>query len=190
MKFSDSPLIIKILAFLCIPAMLFIIMNMILAAYEIYGKIYIREIDIILRNGLPFFLFLTGSFIRNKKLRIPLVIFFPLVFIGYAIKMLDYYDVVDMNVKWILCPAVFGLLLTYSIHFFAKKQKSPLDYLKMLWLLLVSYILLSVYFSGIGIRFKYFNMIILFEAVPYLMLLLMCYGLFEYFRKPEEENNF
>lgn len=180
--FSNSSLFYKILAFLCFPAMAFVLMNIILARFDIYGKTWIREIDIILRNGLPFFLFLTGSFIRNKKLRIPLLIFFPVFFAGYALKTMDYYGLVDLRVKWIICPALLGLVLTYSIHFFAKKDKSLLDYLKILWLLMISYVMLSIFFP-IGVKIIYF-----FEGSTYLMLLLMSFGLFEYFRKPEENN--
>ena len=186
--YSNSSLIIKILAILCVPAMVFVSLNIILAWFEIYGKTWIREIDIVLRNGLPFFLFLTGSFIRNKKLRIPLLIFFPVLFAGYVLKTLDFYGIVDLNMTWVICPALLGLVFTYSIHFFAKKGKAPLDYLKMTWFLVASYVVLSIFFH-IRIPVKGFGAVRLFEINTYLMLLLMSFGLYGYFRKPGTENN-
>jgi hypothetical protein len=179
--YSNSSLLIRILAFVSILALAFVVFNIILEQFfDLYPVAWLREIHSILQNGLPFFLFLTGSFIRNKKLRIPLLIFFPVFFIGYAIKMLNFWDFTDVyGVRWIICPALLGLMLTYTIHFFAKKSKKILDYIKIIWLLCIGYVMLSIYFIG-------FKTILLFEISTWLMVLLMIGGLVNYFRKPSE----
>lgn len=178
--YSNSSLLIRILAIVSIPVFAFVVLNIILEKlFDLYPVAWLREVNFILQNGLPFFLFLTGSFIRNKKLRIPLLIFFPVFFIGYAIKTLDFWDFVDVRgVKWIISPALFGLLITYTIHFFAKRSKTVLDYIKIIWFLCIGYVLLSVYFP-IG-----FETIFLFEISSWIMVLLMTLGLINYFRKP------
>jgi hypothetical protein len=190
--FFNSSLLFKILAIACIPALVFVIIHMILGYMERYPVAWLRELHSIVQNGLPFFLFLTGSFIRNKKLRIPLLIFFPLFFIAYTLKTLDFHGIIDIHpiklgegryiniVKWILCPALLGLMITYTIHFFAKKQKIVLDYLKILWFLVIGYVLLSVYFP-VGFKVMRF-----FEVSTWLVIVLMIYGLINYFRKPSE----
>lgn len=178
--YSNSSLPTRILAILCIPVLAFVVLNIILEkCFDLYPVAWLREVNFILQNGLPFFLFLTGSFIRNKKLRIPLLIFFPVFFIGYAIKTLDFWDFVDVRgVKWIICPALLGLMITYIIHFFTKRSKRVLDYIKIIWFLCIGYVLISVYFR-IGFKITY-----LFEISAWLSIFLMTCGLINYFRKP------
>ena len=179
--FSNSSLLFKILAIGCIPVLGFVVVHIVLGFFELYPVSWLREIHFILQNGLPFFLFLTGSFIANKKLRIPLLVFFPAFFIGYAIKTLDFWGFIDVRgVKWIICPALLGLMITYTIHFFAKVNKQILDYIKIIWFLIIGYVLLSVYFP-IG-----FKTIYLFETSSYILVLLMTLGLINFFRKPSE----
>jgi hypothetical protein len=178
--YSNSSLLIRILAIVSMLVFAFVVLNIILEKFfDLYPVAWLREVHFILQNGLPFFLFLTGSFILNKKLRIPLLIFFPVFFIGYAIKTLDFWDYVDVRgVKWIIAPALLGLMITYTIHFFAKKSKKILDYIKIIWFLCIGYVLLSVYFP-IG-----FKTVILFEVSTWLLVLLMTLGFINYFRKP------
>ena len=179
--YSNSSLPIRILAIVSIFVLAFVVFNIILEKFfGLYPVPWLREVHSNLQNGIPFFLFLTGSFIRNKKLRIPLVIFFPAFFIGYVIKMLNFWDVVDVHgVKWVISAALLGLMITYTIHFFTKKSKKILDYIKITWFLCISYVVLSFYFIG-------FKTILLFEISTWLLVLLMTWGLINYFRKPSE----
>ncbi|CAN5913322.1 hypothetical protein BH11BAC7_BH11BAC7_08550 [soil metagenome] len=176
--YNASPLL-RISGIACIPVFLFVVVHIVMGYFEIYPVAWLRELHFILQNGLPFFLFLTGTFIHNKKLRIPLLIFFPVFIIGYTIKTLDFWGLIDVHgVKWIICPALLGLLITYVIHFFAKKSKRVLDYLKIIWLLCLSYVLFSIYFP---IKF---HTIYFFEASTWILILLMTLGLVNFFRKP------
>lgn len=179
--YSNSSPLIRILAIVSVLVFAFVVFNIILEKFfDLYPVPWLREVHSNLQNGVPFFLFLTGSLIRNKKLRIPLLIFFPVFFIGYAIKMLNFWDLVDVRgVKWIICPALLGLMITYTIHFFTKKSKKILDYIKISWFLCISYVVLSIYFIG-------FKTILLFEISTWLLVLLMTLGLINYFRKPSE----
>lgn len=178
-NFHSASLLFKILAVASILVLLFVVVHMVMGYFEIYPVPWLREVHFILQNGLPLFLFLTGSFIANKKLRIPLLIFFPVFIIGYTMKTLDFWGVIDVHgIKWIICPALLGLLITYVIHFFAKEPKRILDYLKIIWFLCISYVLFSIYFP-IGFRTIYF-----FEASTWILILLMTLGLIHYFRKP------
>lgn len=178
--YSNSSLLIKILGIACILVLAFSFFHIVLVFFEIYPVAWLREIHFILQNGfLPFFLFLTGSFIHSKKLRIPLLVFFPVFFIGYVIKTLDFWGFVDVRgVQWIICPALLGLMITYTIHFFSKRRKILLDYIKVIWFLTIGYITLSIYFP-IG-----FKIIHLYEISVYILVLLMLTGLIRFFRKP------
>ncbi|CAN5406986.1 hypothetical protein BH09BAC5_BH09BAC5_14780 [soil metagenome] len=176
--YSNSSLLFKILAIACIPAMAFTILNYVLVEFmELTPKSWILELNLILQNGLPFFLFMTGSFIHNKKLRIPLLIFFPIFFIGYTLKTLDFYGFVDLHTKWIIVPSLVGLMITYIIHFFSKSKKLLLDFLKLAWFIMIGYTLLSLYFH-IGYKVVY-----IFEASFFVMLIIMTIGLIKFFRK-------
>jgi hypothetical protein len=177
--YSNSSLLIRILAVISVLALAFVVLNIILEkVFDLYPVAWLREVHSILQNGLPFFLFLTGSFILNKKLRIPLLIFFPVFFIGYSIRTLDFWDFVDApSMKWVICPALLGLMITYTIHFFTKKSKKILDYIKIAWFLCIGYALLSAFIIG-------FKTILFFEISSWLVILLMTWGLINYFRKP------
>lgn len=184
-NFHTASLPFRILAIACVPVLLFVAVHMIMGYFEIYPVLWLKEVHFILQNGLPFFLFLTGSFIANRRLRIPLLICFPLFFIGYALKTLDYWGFIDiyeifpwLKLKWVICPALLGLIITYTIHFFSKRNKIILDYIKVIWFLAISYITLSIYFK---IGFKTMD---LYEASTWILLLLMVIGLIKYFKKP------
>ncbi len=196
-NFHSASLLFKILAIACIPVLLFVIANVVISYFDIYPVKWLREVHIILQNGLPFFLFLTGSFIANKKLRTLLLIFFPLFLLTYTIKTLDAWEVIDfyeatgnlskaigisglsnvLRIKWIVGVPLLGLLITYTIHFFAKKQKNILDYVKIIWFLTIGYILLSVHFP-IG-----YHVTSIFEISTWILILLMTLGLINFFRK-------
>ncbi len=191
--YSNTSLLFKILGITSILVLAFVIFHVILAMLDLYPVPWLREIHFILQNGfLPFFLFLTGTFIHNKKLRIPLLIFFPLFFIAYLLKTLDFWGYVDIQpirlsifggiyfsiIKWVLCPALLGLMITYTIHFFAKRKKFLLDYIKVIWFLAIGYVTLSIYFP-IGFRTMY-----LYEITVWILILLMTLGLINFFRKP------
>jgi hypothetical protein len=196
--YSNSSALFRILAIACIPALLFVLVNVILRYFNIFPVAWLSEVHSIVHNGLPFFLFLTGTFILDKKLRTPLLIFFPLFFISYAIKTLDYWEFFDFyegirqfskwlglpvliqifKMKWIITVPLLGLLITYTIHFFSKKSKGLLDFIKIIWLFCISYVLLSVYFP------IHFYPVEVYEATTWIMTLLMVLGLRNYFRKP------
>ncbi len=178
--YSNSNILFKILAFACFPAIAFVILNYVLVEImEYYPQNYIRELNLIIQNGLPLFLFLIGTSIRNKTFRIPITVFLAVFTIAYTLKTLDFFGLIDIRVKWILCPSLVGLVITYVIYFFTKTTKIFLDYLKVIWFLLLSYVLLSVYFP-IG-----FKTIYLFQTSYFVMLLLMTMGLINYFRKSD-----
>ncbi len=168
------------MAIACIPVLAFVVFHMVLGFFELYPVAWLREIHFILQNGfLPFFLFLTGTFIQNKEFRLPLLIFFPVFIISYTIKTLDFWGFVDIRgIKWVMCPSLLGLMITYTIYFFIKRTKKPLDYIKIIWFLIMGYVTLSIYFK-IG-----FKIIYLYEASTWILVLLMALGLLNYFRKP------
>ncbi len=82
------------------------------------------------------------------------------------------------GLQWIIGPALFGLFVTYLIHFISKKEKGILDYLKLLWLLCIGYTQLSVLFPIIS-----FKMFVFFEASTYIFIAMMAIGLFKFIRK-------
>jgi hypothetical protein len=197
--YSNSSLLFKIMGIACIPVLAFVLVHMLLAFFDLYPVSWMREIHFTLQNGfLPFFIFLVGSFARNKKFRIPLLIFFPLFFIGYSIKTLDFLGVIDyynwtglestsqgsgelinlLREKWIVCVPLLGLVITYTIYFFVKRSKTITDYIKVIWLLAISYVTFSIYFP-IG-----FKTIYLYEASTWVLIVMITLGLINYFRKP------
>jgi hypothetical protein len=198
-RYSNSSLLFKILGIACIPVLAFVLFHMVLTLFDLYPVAWLREVHFILQNGfLPFFLLLTGTFIRNKNFRIPLLIFLPLFFIAYTIKTLDYWGFIDyynwtglvnkspgsgdfiniLRLKWIICLPLLGLMLTYTVYFFVKRSKKIIDYLKVIWLLAISYVTFSIYFP-IGKKIIY-----LYEVSTWVLVLMVIFGLINYFRKP------
>jgi hypothetical protein len=99
-SYATASPIIKILAWLTVLAFGFTLFNLVMfhLDYIITDKTF-RELCSHLQNGIPFFFFLTGTFIRNKTLRIPLWIFFSVFIFCFAIQDLNYWDVLDITGK-------------------------------------------------------------------------------------------
>ncbi|HET6989718.1 MAG TPA: hypothetical protein VFJ43_00265, partial [Bacteroidia bacterium] len=68
------------------------------------------------------------------------------------------------------------------IHFISKPKKRFLDFLKLIWLLLVCYLMLSVIFPIVA-----FETIKIFLATIFLFPVLMGFGFYKYFRKSKTE---
>lgn len=177
-NYQNASLLFKILFWLSVVSFGFVLFHFIMIQLEFYPQAWIRELHFTLQNGIPLFLFLTGTFIRNKSLRIPMILFFATFFIAYALNTLDSWGVLEIrNLKWILGPSLLGLLITYLIHFFKKEKKGILDFLKLLWFLCIAYTQLCILFSVISFKPFWF-----FEASTYLEIVLMSVGLFRFYR--------
>jgi hypothetical protein len=179
--YYNSNLLLKVLSWITLAAFGFVIFHLVMMLIGFDPKPWIREVYIDLQNGIPFFLFLTGSFIRNRKLRIPMILFFSVFFIGYVLRTLDFYGLVDIDgnkLSWLIGPPLLGLLITYIIHFFSKPKKKILDYLKVIWFFCISYTLISVVFPIISYRALYF-----FYVTIIIFPFMMGIGFFNYFRK-------
>lgn len=177
-SYQNSSAVFKILFWLCIPAFIFVLFHQVMMLLDFYPQTWVREIHFNLQNGIPFFLFLTGSFIRNKTLRIPMILFFSVFFLGYVLNSLDSWSIIHIRgLKWLIGPALLGLLITYILHFITKKEKRILDFLKISWFICIGYTQLSVVFPIIS-----FKMFFFYETSGYLFIALMACGLYKFIR--------
>lgn len=177
-SYNNSSLLFKILFWLTLVALGFVIFHLIMMLLNYNAKTWVTEIHFDLQCGLPFFLFLTGTFIRDKKLRIPLLLFFPTFFIGYVLNVLNRYDVTSIyHIQYWMGAALVGLFVIYCIHFFKKRKKSLLDFLKILWFFSMSWSFLVPRFT-----FGFYAGKFLIASLI-LFPFLMGFGLYTYFRK-------
>ncbi|HEU4716915.1 MAG TPA: hypothetical protein VFU15_03750 [Bacteroidia bacterium] len=179
MRYSEAPLILRILAWPVIAGCGFVVFHALMLYLGYDAETWVKEIYITLQNGLPFFLFLTGSFVRDKKFRIPLLLFFPLFIACYFINMLYEYDVIGFGVtQWIIGPAELGLFLTYLFFFILEKKKNVTSVLKILWFFCITWAYLVPKFTT-GFHAGSF-----FLASIFIFPFLMGFGLYDFFRKP------
>lgn len=177
-SYHNSSLLLKIIFWLTLVALGFVLFHFTLMLLNYQAATWVTEIYFDLQCGLPFFLFLTGTFIHNKKLRIPLLLFFPAFFIGYVLNVLNRYEFISVyHLQYLMGPALLGLFVIYCIHFFQKNKKTLLDFLKIIWLLCITWAFLvprftSGFYAG---KFLIASMIIF----PFLMGI----GLYKYYRK-------
>jgi hypothetical protein len=206
-SYNNSSVFIKILAWLTVVAFGFVLFNMVMLKFNYVPKPALGEIYFTLQNGIPLFLFLVGTCIKNKHLKIPLLIFFPIFIICYFTNVFNNWDVINLRgrsaeiLKWVMGISLACLFLTYFIHFIFKKAKnlfnflkekpslligSPfifklgqtvLDLLKLSWFFSIGYALICMKFPIGFYGLTFFNLSI------YLFPFLMGIGLFRYFRK-------
>lgn len=206
-SYNNSSVFIKILAWLTVIAFGFTLFNMVMLEFNMVPKPALGEIYFTLQNGIPLFLFLTGTFIKNRYLKIPMFIFFSAFSICYFINVFNNWDFIDLKgssaeiLKWSLGISLTALFLTYIIHFIFSKAKrlfdfrkekfsielgSPfitklgqtvLDLLKLIWFFSIAYALICIKFP-IG-----FHGMVFFNLSIYLYPFLMGIGLFRFFRR-------
>src|ERR1041385_198228 len=137
-SYDNSSLLIKILAWLTLIAFGFVLFHLVMIAFGFVPRLYMMEIYFDLQNGIPVFLFLTGTFIQNKTFRIASILLLSVFFFGYLINAFDSYgffdeDHLNINIrgmKYVMGASLLPLLVLYSIHFIQKPQKTALDFLK------------------------------------------------------------
>jgi hypothetical protein len=177
-KYDTSPLPLKITAWLSLIACGFVIFHTAMLWTNFNPQRWVQEVYFNLLCGLPFFLFLTGTLIHDRRLRIPTALFFTVFFIAYVVNIFNAWEVVSVGrLQYVLGVALLGLFVTYCIHFF-RKQKDALEYIKMAWFICISYSFLAQRFVPGGGKAGYFLLgsMILFP-------ILMGAGFVKYFRR-------
>lgn len=177
-QYASAPVFLKALTWLTIVSFGFVLFHSYMLFTDYEPQRWVQEIYFNLLSGLPFFLFLTGSLIHEKKLRLFTLGFFSVFFAGYVLNILNAWEMVNISgLQWIMGITLLGLLVCYLVHFFRKK-KGVLDFIKLLWFICISYSFLAQRFvPGGGHAGKF-----LLAAIC-LFPLLMIWGLFAFFRK-------
>ncbi len=183
-SYHTAPLFYKILAWLTLVGLGFVAFHFFMVELaDNTAENWVREIYMTLLFGLPFFLFLTGSSLHDRKLRIPVLFFFAVFVAGYIMTQLNFYGIIDVNyVNYWMVPALGGLLLSYMVHFVLKKKITLLDVLKFAWLIAVCWA-----YGGARVpwgKYAYQAFMVSICIFP----LLMGTGLFVFFRKPRSSS--
>lgn len=141
-NYRTAPLSIKLLAWLCIPATLFFIFHTFVQfAYETEineGRLaidtWVYELYHFIWWALPFFLFITGTMIAHKKLRILAAISGILFASCYFMNLGNAYEYVDIpHLQYPQSIALLGLFTTWMIHLLRRKKHFS-DIFKFIWL--------------------------------------------------------
>ena len=111
---------ISILAWICIPLVLFFIgQTLVQLAFsdDIAFEAWIGETYFIVWQSAPLFLYLTGTMISDKKLRITANIFLVLYGVYYILNLGNTYEYVDIpHLQYPASIALTGLTVTWLIH--------------------------------------------------------------------------
>jgi hypothetical protein len=142
-NYRTAPLLIKLFGWLCIPATLFFVVHTIIQfiySDTIIYAVWIDELYHVLWNALPVFLYLSGSMIADKKLRITTNVFIVLYGSFSLLNFGNAYEWVDIpHLQYPQTIALIGLLTTWLIHLFRRK-KHILDLFKFIWLFGLTYV--------------------------------------------------
>src|SRR3989338_6176201 len=145
--FHTAPLAIKALSVLCVFGTLFFIFHTIaqfiyekeIAAGTFYIAPWTQELYLNLWVALPVFLVLTGTAIRNPRVKKPIVVFVLLFGVCYVLNIGNVYEWVDIpHLQYPQSVALIGMLVCWIINI-TKKKKSALDILKFICLFGLSY---------------------------------------------------
>jgi hypothetical protein len=181
--YSTSPLFLKILSWLTVLGCGFVIFHFYMLWTDYEPQRWVQELYFNLLCGLPFFLFLTGTLIHDKKLRVLTGIFFGVFTICYFLNVLNAWDYLAIGgLQWPLGVSLLGLFIVYLVHF-SRKKIMLLEIVKLLWFISISYSFLAQRFIPGGGKAGYFLL-----ASMFLFPLMMALGFWKYFRKPVEVN--
>lgn len=141
-NYKHSPTSIKILGWLCIPAVLFFIAHTIIQfvyADDIIFSPWIGELYTMIWLATPLFLYLTGSMIGNKKMRITTNVFLVLYGSCFLLNLGNAYEWVDIpHLQYPMSIALLGILTLWIIHVI-RREKNILDLFKFIWLFGLTY---------------------------------------------------
>lgn len=188
-KFHTAPILIKILSVLSAIGTLFFLFHTI--AQFIYekeinaGTFYIapwtQELYLNLWVALPLFFVITGTAVRNNRIKKPLIAFVILFGVCYLLNFGNTYDWVDIpHLQYPQSVALIGINVTWIMHI-AKKKKSVLDILKFIWLFGLTYAFVIPRFIRSGHESGNFFLVSMF-VFPAMMIL----GLFYFFKKQKQ----
>ncbi|HTF04035.1 MAG TPA: hypothetical protein VK826_08415 [Bacteroidia bacterium] len=185
-NYRTAPLLLKFFAWITILGTLFFVFHsiiLIIFSKTLEPAAWIQEIYFNSFCVLPIFLLFTGTFITEKKYRIPLWLFLGIFAVGHAINMLNTYEIVDIGrLQYPMSVALLGLFITYLIHFI-KKQKNVLDFLKIAWFAFVMWVYIAPRFIQSGHKAGWFLI-----AAQLIFPVMMAIGMYHFFRKPKTEN--
>jgi hypothetical protein len=193
-SYHTAPLFYKILAWLTLVALGFVAFHFVME--ELMDKLaanWVREIYMTLLFGLPFFLFLAGSTIRDRIARPLVLLALAGLFAGYAIKQLDFFDIADLpSTSTVIAISAGGLAVIYLVYFIFKMKRKwrenasgsrnelLLDLLKLSWLIAI-----CTAFVGVHVQWgKFLHPLRALQVSIFIFPLLMAFGLYVFFRKP------
>lgn len=134
---KHAPVAIKALAWFSVLATIFVVAHSIIQfvfADDVAFEPWIGELYFALWQATPVFLYLTGSMIAEKKLRITANIFMVFYATYYLVNIGNAYEWVDIpHLQYPASAALIGLLVTWFIHFFRRKKEIN-DFFKFVWL--------------------------------------------------------